>query len=138
MSPPDMDSARSLSGLFFCATAHWHRWVLALALPIIAANLTQPILGAVDTAVAGHLPDPAYLGGVAAGSLFFSFVFWGIAGIGAATATADAAGSVLGAIVLWRMRPRNLLEFQTIMAYALDGFAHAAEALVGAAIGARP
>ncbi len=30
-----------------------------------------------------------------------------------------------------------LLNFQTFMAYGLDGFAHAAEALVGAAIGAR-
>ncbi|AIP63505.1 MATE family efflux transporter [Burkholderia thailandensis] len=54
-----------------------HRRVLGLALPIIAANLTQPILGAVDTAVAGHLNGPQYLGGVALGGLFFSFVYWG-------------------------------------------------------------
>lgn len=300
------------------SAVRWHRRVLALAVPIILANLTQPILGAVDTAVAGHLPDPAYLGAVAAGGLFFNFVFWGfgflrmgttgltaqafgarssvalratllrasalaiviglvvlalstplidtalrliggsdalqqyasdychariwaaplalcnyvilgfllgcqrvrvalliqlfinavnvaavllyvyvfdwrIAGIGAATATADACGFVLGAWLLWRKRPRALpplrwatlvdtsalrrlvalnrdifvrtlclltcfgwfahagaaqgdlvlaanallLNFQTFMAYALDGFAHAAEALVGAAIGAR-
>ncbi|MGF6377787.1 Na+-driven multidrug efflux pump [Paraburkholderia atlantica] len=33
----------------------WHRRVLGLAFPIVLANLTQPILGAVDTAVAGHL-----------------------------------------------------------------------------------
>ena len=32
--------------------AHPYRRVLLLALPIIAANLTQPLLGAVDTAVA--------------------------------------------------------------------------------------
>ncbi len=310
-SPPPSASPRiSLLG--------WHRRVLSLAFPIILANLTQPILGAVDTAVAGHLPDPAYLGGVAAGGLFFSFVFWGfgflrmgttglvaqafgardgaalratlmrglllaaviglgvlavrmplisnalgliggsdtlqhharvysqariwaapfalcnyvvlgyllgcqqvrlalliqlainavniaavlvyvyvfdwgIAGIGAATATADGCGFALGATLLWRLRPRGLpalrwaaladaqalkrlvclnrdifvrtlcliasfgwfaragakqgdvilaanallLNFQTFMAYALDGFAHAAEALVGAAIGTR-
>lgn len=296
----------------------WHRRVFTLALPIILANLTQPILGAVDTAVAGHLPDPTYLGGVAAGSLLFSFVFWGfgflrmgttglaaqafgardgaalratlvralllaaaigvavfavrtplinvalqliggsdtlqhhariyshapiwaapfalcnyvvlgyllgcqyvrlalctqlfinavnivavllyvytfdwgIAGIGAATATADACGLLFGIVLVWRVRARGLpplrwttlfdagalkrlvtlnrdifvrtacllasfgwfahagakqgdvilaanallLNFQTFMAYALDGFAHAAEALVGAAIGAR-
>jgi multidrug resistance protein, MATE family len=296
----------------------WHRRVLALAVPIVLANLTQPILGAVDTAVAGHLDDPSYLGGVALGGLFFSFVFWGfgflrmgttglvaqawgandhagmrdnviralllalaigaavllaqlplidyalkliggsdavqhqaqvychariwaaplapanyvvlgwllgtqrvrlalitqvfinsvnivavlmyvyafhwgIAGIGAATATADALGFVLGAALLWHLRPRAaaplaraalfdgaalkrlfalnrdiflrtlcvigsfgwfahlgarqgdtvlaanalLLNFQTFMAFGLDGFAHAAEALVGAAIGAR-
>ncbi|MGF6777848.1 MATE family multidrug resistance protein [Paraburkholderia sp. GAS334] len=298
--------------------ARWHRRVLTLAFPIVIANLTQPILGAVDTAVAGHLDSASYLGGVALGGLFFSFVFWGfgflrmgttglvaqsfgandaaglrmnvlralllafvigavvlalqapligyalraiggseavqlharvychariwaaplalanyvvlgwllgtqrvrlalvtqvfinavnivavllfvyvfdwgIAGIGAATATADALGFVLGASILWYLRPRGLptpdraslvdatalrrlvainrdifvrtlcllgafgwfahlgarqgdatlaanallLNFQTFMAYGLDGFAHAAEALVGAAIGAR-
>ncbi len=297
---------------------HWHRRVLTLAFPIVLANLTQPILGAVDTAVAGHLDGASYLGGVALGGLFFSFVFWGfgflrmgttglvaqahgagnqaalrndvvralllaaaigalvlllqaplidyalralggsdavqrharlychariwaapfalgnyvvlgwllgsqrvrlallsqvfinsvnigavllyvygfgsgVAGIGAATATADALGFVLGAALLWHGRPRGLpalnraalfdaaalkrlvvlnrdifvrtlcllssfgwfahlgaaqgdatlaanallLNFQTFMAYGLDGFAHAAEALVGAAIGAR-
>lgn len=296
----------------------WHRRVLALAFPIVLANLTQPILGAVDTAVAGHLDGASYLGGVALGGLFFNFVFWGfgflrmgttglvaqahganahaelrnnvvralllaaaigamvlvlqvplidyalraiggsdavqrnarlychariwaaplalgnyvvlgwllgtqqvrlallsqvfinsvnivavllyvygfdwgVAGIGAATATADALGFVFGAALLWRGRPRGLpaldraalldaaalrrlvalnrdifvrtlcllasfgwfaylgakqgdatlaanallLNFQTFMAYGLDGFAHAAEALVGAAIGAR-
>jgi MATE family multidrug resistance protein len=298
--------------------ARWHRRVLALAFPIVLANLTQPILGAVDTAVAGHLEGASYLGGVALGGLFFNFVFWGfgflrmgttglvaqawgardhaglrdnivralllagaigaavlllqtpligyalralggsaavqqqaqlychariwaapfalanyvvlgwllgtqrvrlallaqvfinsvniaavllyvyafkwgVAGIGAATASADALGFVLGAALLWHLRPRGLaplsraalfdaaalkrlvalnrdiflrtlcllgsfgwfahlgarqgdttlaanallLNFQTFMAYGLDGFAHAAEALVGAAIGAR-
>ncbi|MDR5735149.1 MATE family efflux transporter [Caballeronia sp. LZ025] len=297
---------------------HWHRRVLTLAFPIVLANLTQPILGAVDTAVAGHLGGPQYLGGVALGGLVFSFVFWGfgflrmgttglvaqafgardaaavrasvmralmlalaigaavlalqvpiiryalrvlggsgavqdtasaychariwaapfalgnyavlgyllgcqrvrlalvtqvfinavnivavllfvyrfgwgIAGIGAATAFADFGGFALGAAILWRLRERGLpplalatlfdlrairrlvainrdifvrtlcllgsygwfahmgarqgdavlaanallLNFQTFMAFGLDGFAHAAEALVGAATGAR-
>lgn len=297
---------------------HWHKRVLTLAFPIVLANLTQPILGAVDTAVAGHLDGPQYLGGVALGGLVFSFVFWGfgflrmgttglvaqafgahddealrasllralllalaigaavlalqvpiiryallalggsaavqdtasaychariwaapfalgnyvvlgfllgcqrvrlalvtqivinlvnivavllfvyrfgwgIAGIGAATAFADFCGFVLGLAILWHQRPRGLgplaprslldaralrrlvainrdifirticllgsygwfahlgaregdavlaanavlLNFQTFMAFGLDGFAHAAEALVGAAAGAR-
>ncbi|MFX1671953.1 MATE family efflux transporter [Paraburkholderia sp. A2WS-5] len=296
----------------------WHRRVLVLAFPIVLANLTQPILGAVDTAVAGHLGSAADLGGVALGGLFFNCVFWGfgflrmgttglvaqafgaddqpglranvvralllafgigalilliraplirdvleliggsaevqrnarlycharigsapfalanyvvlgyllgtqrvrialvsqvlinvvnviavlayvygfgwgIAGIGAATATADTMGFAFGAAVLWQLRPRDLaplawrtivepaalkrlvainrdiflrtmcllgsfgwfshvgarqgdvilaanallLNFQTFVAYGLDGFAHATEALVGAAIGAR-
>ncbi|SAL64389.1 multidrug transporter MatE [Caballeronia terrestris] len=296
----------------------WHRRVLMLAFPIVVANLTQPILGAVDTAVAGHLDGPQYLGGVALGGLVFSFVLWGfgflrmgttglaaqafgardddalratllralllaaaiglvvlavqtpliafgvgalggseavqatarlychariwaapfalanyvvlgyllgcqrvrlalltqvfinainivavllfvyrfdwgIAGIGAATAAADACGFALGMAILWQLRPRGLaplawsalsdphalkrlvainrdifvrtlcllgafgwfahlgaregdailaanallLNFQTFMAFGLDGIAHAAEALVGAATGAR-
>jgi MATE family multidrug resistance protein len=307
-NPPDSALARTIG----------HRRLLALAVPIVLANLTQPILSAVDTAVAGHLPGPAALGGVALGGLFFNFVLWGfgflrmgttgfvaqaegardwtglratllravliaagigallliirtplialaldllggsesvrenatlysstriwsapatlgnyvvlgyllgrqrmklglllqivinvvnmvlalsfvfglgwgVAGIGAATAGADWAGLVLGAVLLWRLRQRGLppvrwghvlerrallhllvvngdifirtlclvssfgwfahcgaalgddvlaanallLNFQTFMAFGLDGFAHAAEALVGAAIGAR-
>ncbi|HWT37475.1 MAG TPA: MATE family efflux transporter, partial [Paraburkholderia sp.] len=312
--PTALDAASTADAV----PTRWHRRVLTLAFPIVLANLTQPILGAVDTAVAGHLESASYLGGVALGGLFFSFVFWGfgflrmgttglvaqsfgaddqaglrmnvvramllafaigaavlalqvplidfavrtiggsddvqhharaychariwaaplalgnyvvlgwllgtqrvrlalatqvfintanivavllyvyafdwgVAGIGAATATADALGFVFGAMLLWRMRPRGLpaleraalfdstalrrmvtinrdifvrtmcllgafgwfahlgakqgdatlaanallLNFQTFMGYGLDGFAHAAEALVGAAIGAR-
>ncbi|MET5012577.1 MATE family efflux transporter, partial [Burkholderia pseudomallei] len=51
--------------------------MLGLAVPLIAAPLTPPSLGAVDTAVAGHLHGPQYLGGVALGGLFFKFVYWG-------------------------------------------------------------
>ena len=51
--------------------------MLALAGPIILANLSTPLLGAVDTAVVGHLPDPAAIGGVGIGSVVFSFLFWG-------------------------------------------------------------
>ena len=312
------DTARGADAPAPAVPVRWHRRVLGLAFPIVLANLTQPILGAVDTAVAGHLDSASYLGGVALGGLFFNFVFWGfgflrmgttglvaqahgagdpaelrntvvralllaaaigaavlalqlplidyalrviggsdavqrhariychariwaaplalgnyvvlgwllgtqrvrlallsqvfinsvniaavllyvyvfdwgVAGIGAATATADALGFLLGAALLWHGRPRGLpalnraalfdttalkrlvvlnrdifvrtlcllssfgwfahlgarqgdatlaanallLNFQTFMAYGLDGFAHAAEALVGAAIGAR-
>lgn len=53
------------------------RHVLFLAIPIILANLTQPLMSAVDTAVAGHLPGAHHLAGVALGSLFFNLVFWG-------------------------------------------------------------
>jgi MATE family, multidrug efflux pump len=130
---------------------------------------------------------------IAAVLLFVYRFDWGVAGIGAATATADAVGFAFGACLLWRLRPRGLpalarhelfdaaalkrlvainrdifirtlcllssfawfthlgakqgdatlaanallLNFQTFMAYGLDGFAHAAEALVGAALGAR-
>lgn len=55
----------------------WNRRVWVLAGPIILSNLTVPLLGAVDTAVVGHLPDPRYIGGVAVGALVFSFVYWG-------------------------------------------------------------
>ena len=54
-----------------------HRRIWRLAGPIILSNLTVPLLGAVDTAVVGHLPDPANLGAVALGALVFSYIYWG-------------------------------------------------------------
>ncbi len=45
-------------------------------MPIIAANLTQPLLSIVDTAIAGHLAAPSALAGVALGGLFFNIVYW--------------------------------------------------------------
>ncbi len=53
-----------------------YRQVLLLAIPIILANLTQPLMSAVDTAVAGHLPGAEHLAGVALGSLLFNLIFW--------------------------------------------------------------
>ncbi len=59
------------------AMAPGHREIRRLAGPIILSNLSTPLLGAVDTAVMGHLPDAAYLGAVAVGSVIFSFLYWG-------------------------------------------------------------
>jgi MATE family multidrug resistance protein len=44
---------------------------------MLLSNLTVPLLGAVDTAVIGHLPEPHYLGAVAIGALIFNFMYWG-------------------------------------------------------------
>jgi MATE family multidrug resistance protein len=54
-----------------------HRRVLDIAVPIMLANVSQPLLGIVDTAVIGRLPEPHYIGAVAIGSLIFSFLYWG-------------------------------------------------------------
>ncbi len=51
--------------------------MLSLAAPIIVSNLSIPLVGAVDTAVVGHLPDPLYIGAVALGAVIFNFLFWG-------------------------------------------------------------
>lgn len=49
--------------------------VLLIALPMIASNLTIPLLSLVDTAVVGHLEHAWYLGGVALGSSLISLLF---------------------------------------------------------------
>ncbi|MEQ8967251.1 MAG: MATE family efflux transporter [Azospirillaceae bacterium] len=75
-------------------SADWHRRVWRLALPIMAANVSTPLLGAVDTAVVGHLPEPHYLGSVAVGAMVFSFLFWGFSFLrmGTTGPTAQALG----------------------------------------------
>lgn len=72
---------------------HYKMW--RLAGPIIISNISVPMLGAVDTAVMGHLPDAKYLGGVAVGALVFTFIYWGFGflrmGTGGLTAQAFGA-----------------------------------------------
>ncbi len=54
----------------------WHQLVWTLAWPVVLANLTIPLVGAVDTAVMGRLPDPAYIGAVAVGATIFNAIYW--------------------------------------------------------------
>jgi len=54
-----------------------HKKVWMLAGPIILSNISVPLVGAVDTAVVGHLPEPHSIGAVALGALIFSFLYWG-------------------------------------------------------------
>ncbi|MFG6665892.1 MATE family efflux transporter [Halomonas sp. HNIBRBA4712] len=51
--------------------------IWALAWPIILSNITVPLLGLVDTAVVGHLPDSRYLAAVTLGATLFGFLYWG-------------------------------------------------------------
>jgi MATE family multidrug resistance protein len=72
-----------------------HRQIWRLAGPVILSNISAPLLGAVDTAVVGRLPDPALIGGVAVGAVIFNFVYWGFSFLRMGTTgfTAQAAGA---------------------------------------------
>lgn len=114
----------------------WHRRVWTLAGPIMLANLTTPLLGAVDTAVVGQLPDAAYIGGVAIGAIVFSFLFWGFGflrmGTTGFTAQAYGAGDRdelratllrplvlalgLGALLIALQAPIGMLAFELLEA----------------------
>ena len=54
-----------------------HRSVLTVAVPIMLSNVSEPMIGVVNTAVIGQLDDPYYIGAIAVGALIFSFIFWG-------------------------------------------------------------
>lgn len=84
-----------------------HRSYLALAIPLIISTLTTPLLGAVDTAVVGHLPDPAYIGGVAVGNIIFNTMYWlfGFLRVSTSGFTAQAHGAnneIQGVLALTR------------------------------------
>lgn len=78
-----------------------HRRVWRLAAPNILANLTIPLLGAVDTAVVGGL-GAAEIGAVAVGATVFSFLYWGFSflrmGTAGFAAQAHGAGDAEAAL----------------------------------------
>ncbi|MGO2132448.1 MAG: MATE family efflux transporter [Halomonas sp.] len=71
-----------------------YRRLWTLAWPIILSNITVPLLGVVDTAVVGHLPDARYLAAVTLGATLFSFLYWGFGFLrmGTTGLTSQAAG----------------------------------------------
>ena len=74
--------------------------ILRLALPSILANITVPIVGMVDIAVAGHLQGndiftaAAFIGGISIGSMLFDLLYWNFAflRVGTGGLTAQAFG----------------------------------------------
>ena len=72
-----------------------HRRVLAIAMPIVLANATVPILGAVDTAVVGQLGEAAPIGAVGIGAIILGALYWlfGFLRMGTVGLTSQARGA---------------------------------------------
>ena len=70
--------------------------ILKLAIPSILANITVPLVGMVDIAVAGHLDASAatMIGGIAIGSMLFDLLYWnfGFLRVGTGGLAAQACG----------------------------------------------
>lgn len=68
---------------------------LSIAIPFVISTVTQPLLGAVDTAVIGRLDNPAYVGGVAIGTVIFNTMYWlfGFLRVSTSGFSAQALGS---------------------------------------------
>ena len=70
--------------------------ILKLAIPSILANITVPLVGMVDIAVAGHLDANAatLIGGIAIGTMLFDLLYWnfGFLRVGTGGLTAQAYG----------------------------------------------
>ncbi len=72
-----------------------HRSYLTLAIPLTLSTITTPLLGAVDTAVVGNLPNPSFLAAVAIGTVIFNTIYWlfGFLRISTSGFTAQVSGT---------------------------------------------
>lgn len=75
-----------------------NREIGRIALPAIVTNVTVPLLGLVDTAIAGHMgteaQGAAFIGAVAVGTMMFNLIYWnfGFLRMGTSGLTAQACG----------------------------------------------
>ncbi|MDR0429859.1 MAG: MATE family efflux transporter [Tannerellaceae bacterium] len=81
--------------------------ILNLAIPNIITNITIPLSGMVDTAIAGHLESELYIGAIAVATIIFNFIYWNFSflrmGTSGFTAQAYGAGNEKEAVrVLFR------------------------------------
>lgn len=72
-----------------------HRRVLSIAIPIVLANATVPILGLVDTGVVGQLGLAAPIGAVGIGAVILTAIYWvfGFLRMGTTGLTGQARGA---------------------------------------------
>ena len=56
-----------------------HRRILSIAVPMIFAHVTTPLLGIVSTAAIGRLGDPIALAAVALGAVIMDMLVWAFA-----------------------------------------------------------
>ena len=68
--------------------------ILKLAIPSIFANITVPLVGMVDIAVAGRLGSAAAIGAIAIGTMLFDLLYWnfGFLRVGTGGLTAQSYG----------------------------------------------
>lgn len=68
---------------------------MAISLPAIIANIAEPLLGLLDTGIAGHLGAPQFIGAVAVGAMMMNVLYWnfGFLRMGTSGLTAQAYGS---------------------------------------------
>ena len=77
-----------------------NRKILLMTVPTVLSNVSVPLLGLCDTAVAGHMDGERYLAGIAIGSVMITTMYWLFsflrAGTSGITATYYGAGDCRG------------------------------------------
>ncbi|MCC5956055.1 MAG: MATE family efflux transporter [Natronohydrobacter sp.] len=72
-----------------------HRRILKIAVPIVLANISVPLLGAVDTGVVGQMGLAAPIGAVGLGAIILASIYWifGFLRMGTTGLVAQATGA---------------------------------------------
>lgn len=72
-----------------------NRSILRLAIPNIFANITVPMVGLADLAVAGHIGNTTMIGGIAVATMLFDLLYWnmGFLRVGTSGMVAQAYGA---------------------------------------------
>jgi multidrug resistance protein, MATE family len=103
-------------GLHFSSA---NREVLRLAIPSIFANITVPLVGIVDLAVAGRLGDASMIGGVAIATMLFDLLYWNMGflrvGTGGMVAQAYGAKDYRGIMRIFSQGVITALFFATLI-----------------------
>ncbi|MCC6002573.1 MAG: MATE family efflux transporter, partial [Pararhodobacter sp.] len=68
--------SQTAAGAIPADTPLTHARVLRIALPIVLANLSVPLIGLADTAVVGQLGQAAPIGAVGLGAVILAAVYW--------------------------------------------------------------
>lgn len=112
------------------------RAVLAIALPMMLANVSPPLIGAVDTAIIGQSGEPHLIGAVALGAMIFTLLSWSFgflrmstAGLGAqaegAGDAAESAAVLARAFIIAAIAGLAIILLQGLLAHlifwAIDG-----------------
>ena len=71
------------------------RHILRLAVPNVISNISVPLLGMADTAIAGRLGDDTNIAALSIGTTIFNFIYWNCAFLrmGTSGITAQACGA---------------------------------------------
>ncbi|MBK5927852.1 MATE family efflux transporter, partial [Rhodobaculum claviforme] len=121
-----------------------HGRVLRIAVPIVLANATIPILGLVDTGVVGQMGEAAPIGAVGVGAVVLAAVYWifGFLRMGTTGLVAQAAGArdpaetgaiLTRALMIAGLAGITLIALQGPLAWAAFRLAPASDAVEGLA-----
>lgn len=115
-----------------------NRKIVRMTVPTVLSNISVPLLGLCDTAVAGHMPGEQYLAGIAIGSVMITTMYWLFgflrAGTSGITATYFGAGDKEG----MGLSLRNSLTLALVIGMLLTAFHAPMLGLLQKVMGASP